>query len=110
MPKALEAIALKAMAFDPANRYSTAGQLADEVEHYLADEPADAYREPLAARVRRWMRRHQTAVAAVCVALLAVGIGSLTAGLIVVEGKNQELGEGACRSENLYRRLVHRGQ
>ena len=34
----------------------------------MADEPVSAYREPLAARARRWARRHRTAVASAAVA------------------------------------------
>ena len=39
---ALEAICLKAMATDPAQRYRTPRALADDVEHWLADEPVSA--------------------------------------------------------------------
>jgi serine/threonine protein kinase len=43
---ALEAICLKAMALRPEDRYASAGALADDLEHWLADEPVAAYREP----------------------------------------------------------------
>jgi serine/threonine protein kinase len=66
---ALEAICLKAMALKPEERYPTALALAAEVEHWLADEPVSAYREPLEHRLRRWGRRHRAWVAA-AVALL----------------------------------------
>jgi hypothetical protein len=46
IPRALEAICLRAMALKPANRYSSAESLAEEVERYLAAGPA-------AARVER---------------------------------------------------------
>ena len=46
---ALEAICLKAMATDPAQRYLTPRALADDVEHWLADEPVLAWREPIGA-------------------------------------------------------------
>ena len=48
MPPALEAVCLKAMALRPEDRYASARALADDVEHWLADEPVSAYREPLA--------------------------------------------------------------
>ncbi len=36
---ALEAICLKAMKTEPAARYATPRTLADDIEHWLADEP-----------------------------------------------------------------------
>ncbi len=51
---ALEAICLRAMATDPANRYCKPRALADDVEHWLADEPVSAWREPFTRRARRW--------------------------------------------------------
>jgi tetratricopeptide (TPR) repeat protein len=59
------------MAPRPEERYATAVELASEVEHWLADEPVSAYREPWQARLRRWMRRQRTAVTGVAAALLA---------------------------------------
>jgi serine/threonine-protein kinase len=77
-PRALEAICLKAMATDQANRYSSPRELADDIERWLADEPVSAWREPISVRARRWMRRHRTAVAAaaatILVALAALAI------------------------------------
>jgi tetratricopeptide (TPR) repeat protein len=67
---ALEAICLKAMALDAANRYTTPKLLADEIERWLADEPVMAYREPPAVRARRWMWRHRTAVTTAAAAVL----------------------------------------
>ena len=68
VPAALEAVCLKAMALKPEDRYASPRALAEEIEHWLADEPVSAYREPLAVRLTRWGRRHRTA---------AVGIGVL---------------------------------
>jgi tetratricopeptide (TPR) repeat protein/tRNA A-37 threonylcarbamoyl transferase component Bud32 len=67
---ALEAICLKAMALKPEERYPTALDLAADLEHWLADEPVTAYREPWTARARRWLRRHRTMVGSVAAGLL----------------------------------------
>jgi serine/threonine-protein kinase len=72
VPPALEAICLKAMALRPEERYGSAKALADDLEHWLADEPVVAYREPLAVRLGRWRRRHKALVASVTAALVAV--------------------------------------
>ena len=63
-PRALEAIVLKAMALKPEDRYPTPKALGEDIEHWMADEPVSAYREPWPARVARWARRHKTTVSA----------------------------------------------
>lgn len=81
VPPALEAICLKAMARLPEDRYPNARALADDLEHWLADEPVSVYREPWTARLARWARRHKTlvttAVALVLTALVALAIGTV---------------------------------
>jgi serine/threonine protein kinase len=70
-PAALDAICRKAMALRPEDRYATALALAADVEHWLADEPVTAYREPWSVRTRRWMRRHRPWVAGSSALLMA---------------------------------------
>jgi len=78
---ALEAICLKAMATDPAQRYGTPRALADDLEHWLADDPVSAWREPIRRRLRRFGRRHRLlmigAAATVLVAAGALAIGNV---------------------------------
>ncbi len=76
VPPALEAIVLKAMALRPEGRYASAGELAKEVERWLADEPVLAYREPVSDRVLRWARNHKPAVTALAV-LVATAVAAL---------------------------------
>jgi tetratricopeptide (TPR) repeat protein/tRNA A-37 threonylcarbamoyl transferase component Bud32 len=77
--RALEAVCLRAMALDPADRYATARSLADDVERWAADEPVTAWREPASRRVRRWARRHRTAFTSAAAAMVAavVGLGAV---------------------------------
>jgi serine/threonine protein kinase len=71
VPTELEVIVLKALEKDPAERYATAQELADDLERYLRDEPLRARRPSPVQRLRRWGRRHRGAVAAAALALLA---------------------------------------
>jgi serine/threonine protein kinase len=87
VPPALEAVCLKAMARSAADRYSSARALADEVEHWLADEPVAAYREPLAGRTSRWLRQHRAPAAAGTALLVATLLG-LTAGVVLLGRAN----------------------
>ena len=89
-PPAVEAICLKALAKAPADRYGTVAELADEVRHFLADEPVRAYREPILARAGRWMRRHRTYVTAAAVLLVTVTLAT-SAGAILLGQKNREI-------------------
>jgi serine/threonine-protein kinase len=72
VPLALDAICCKAMALKPEDRYGSALELAADVEHWLADEPVSAYREPWATRWRRWVQRHRSAVSAATATALTV--------------------------------------
>ena len=45
VPAPLEAICLKAMAVRPEDRYGSVRELAEDLEHWLADEPVSAYPE-----------------------------------------------------------------
>lgn len=83
VPRALEAVCLKAMSASPADRYPTAVELAADVEHWLADEPVAAYREPIFAQIGRWIRRHRTLVGSTAVLLTMAAVG-LTIGIVLV--------------------------
>jgi serine/threonine protein kinase/tetratricopeptide (TPR) repeat protein len=76
VPRALEAICLKALAKDPAERFGSVADLAGDVRRWLANEPVSAYREPWTVRGQRWASRNRTLVAAgaaaVVVATLAM--------------------------------------
>jgi WD40 repeat protein/serine/threonine protein kinase len=72
LPLALDAICRKAMALKPERRYSTALELAADLEHWLADEPVTAHQEPLLARLGRWTRRNRLAVALSAAVLIVV--------------------------------------
>jgi serine/threonine protein kinase/Flp pilus assembly protein TadD len=85
-PAALEAVCLKVLAKQPAARYASARELAQEVQRWLADEPVAAYREPLGQRLGRWGRRHRTAVASAA-ALLVTAVAALAVGLVLVNAE-----------------------
>jgi len=95
VPGALEAICLKAMAKEPRDRYFSAQDLAADVDHWLADEPVSAWREPRLSRLARWARRHRALVASAAALFLATTIGlSVGAVLIAREQARTEQAEG----------------
>jgi serine/threonine-protein kinase len=87
---ALEAICVKAMALRPEDRHAAPRALAEDIEHWMADEPVAAWREPWARRARRWERRHRTAVMAATSAVLVALVGMFSV-LVVQARANTEL-------------------
>ncbi len=62
----------------PADRYSTALELRDDLENWLAGEPVSVLKESRTARLWRWVGRHQTGVR---VAVVIAAAGIVVAGL-----------------------------
>ncbi len=74
VPRALEAVCLKAMALRPEDRYATALDLAADIERWLADEPVHAWQEPWTVRLRRWTSRHRAWVLSGAAAILVAAL------------------------------------
>jgi serine/threonine-protein kinase len=84
VPPALEAICLRALAKQPAERYGSARDVAREVQRWLADEPVEEYREPLPVRAARWGRRHKPLVTG-AVALLLTAVVALSISTVLIQ-------------------------
>jgi eukaryotic-like serine/threonine-protein kinase len=66
----IDHIVLKALAKDPAHRYSSADQLAEDVRHHLTGLPIRARGQTLGYRARLFARRHKAGVVSGAAALL----------------------------------------
>jgi serine/threonine protein kinase/WD40 repeat protein len=75
VPRDLETVVGKAMAKEPADRYPSARDLADDLQRFLSDRPVQARRVAVTERLGRWCRRHPAvaSLSAVVVALLTAG-------------------------------------
>ena len=82
-PPGLDAICLKSMALEKNDRYPSAAALADDLEHWLADEPISAQPDSLARRVARWARHHRASALAGIATLVLVAVASSVATFFV---------------------------
>jgi WD40 repeat protein/tetratricopeptide (TPR) repeat protein/tRNA A-37 threonylcarbamoyl transferase component Bud32 len=71
VPRDLETICLKCLEKDPARRYHSADDLAEDLHRFLSNRPIEA--RPLGwwGRSMKWMRRHPTKAAVICGLILA---------------------------------------
>src|SRR5262249_29526451 len=58
VPRDLETVVLKAIARDPAHRYQTPADMADDLKRFVEDRPVKARRVSEAERLWRWCRRN----------------------------------------------------
>lgn len=81
IPRALRAIMERATAKDKAKRYPHIMALADDIKHYLRDEPIVARPDSVPAAIGRWIRRHTALTAfGVLTLLFFAGVGVVTIG------------------------------
>lgn len=80
IPLDLETICLKCLAKSPAERYSTAQELAKDLQRFLVSEPIIARSISATERCVRWTRRNPTVAALAVVTILstftAIGLGA----------------------------------
>src|SRR5262249_12486035 len=79
--------------------FASVAELASDVQHWLANEPVSAYREPWTVRAQRWVSRNRTLVAAGAAALIvaAAALGTLA---VTQARANRELTAALDREAN----------
>jgi tetratricopeptide (TPR) repeat protein len=90
VPKALEAICLKAMAQRKESRYKCVRDLIADMERYLAGEPVSAYPEPMLIRFGRWCKRHRRALLRALSAVLLLTLLGTGSALLIRAWNNAE--------------------
>jgi serine/threonine protein kinase/Flp pilus assembly protein TadD len=84
IPVELETILLKALRKNPADRYASAQDLADDLRCFIEHKPIKARPPSWREQALKWSRRHPAAVRATLVALLAIaGVIGASVGWIV---------------------------
>ena len=98
IPVELETIVLKALRKDPADRYATAQELADDLGRFLEGRPILARPPTIAERLRTWSRRHPELVGSGVVVLMLLTAASLLSTMLI--RREQRNAEAAYRREH----------
>lgn len=109
IPPALLAICQHAMQVEPKNRYRTAEDLANDVNHFIAGNQVTVYREPVFNRMTRWLSRHlriaQILVGAALSLLLVWTVASVFLTNLAVERQRARKANLLSSAENFSRLL-----
>ena len=98
----LETVCHRCLEKNPARRYGSAGDLADDLDRFLRGEPVRARPVGVATRVRKWAIRRPTAAA--LLAACAVSVAALGIVTAVYTTRLRESAEQADRSAGAARR------
>ena len=97
----LEWIPLKAMRKEPAQRYRTAAELADDIMHYLCSEPLVAGPESISYRTKKFVRRNRILVTSVVTVLMVLVLATVVSTRMYFRAEGQrEIATDALEKEN----------
>ncbi len=88
-PADLVAIVERAMAHEPAGRYPTARELAEELRRFQTGQLVGAHRYSVWERLLRFVRRHRAAVTIATIAMLGFAIGGTVAVRRVITARDR---------------------
>lgn len=99
----LDWITVRAAAKDRDQRYTSAAELADDIERHLRHEPVSACPPSLEYQLGKLVRRHRAAAVAGVIAVLALTVGVIGLGIGLVRAKRAEskarVAQAEARSE-----------
>ncbi len=88
-PTDLVAIVARAMAYEPAGRYPTARELAEELRRFQTGQLVGAHRYTLRERLARFVRKNRAAVTIATIAVLGFAVGGTIAVRQVIEERDR---------------------
>jgi serine/threonine protein kinase len=112
IPLDLETVLLKALAHEPASRYASAQEFADDLRRWLDSKPVRAKRPGVADRLGKWTRRNRAVVvtAAICL-LVSMAVGTAVSlyqvGIAREAQRQAEAAEGQAGIDSAVARAVN---
>ncbi len=85
----IQTIVARAMEKDPARRYASAGELAEDIRRHLRDEPIRAHPPSALYQFRKFARRHTALVTSVAAGIAAVFVGLIGTISFLIEAQRQ---------------------
>lgn len=89
IPRELETIVLKCLEKEPAGRYATAGEVAEDLRRWLSNQSIKARPPTLLDRAAKWAGRHRAGITAAA-ACLIVALAGLGVGVALLAKKESE--------------------
>jgi serine/threonine protein kinase/WD40 repeat protein len=102
IPAELETIVLKAMAKNPADRYESSEQLADDLRAWLDSRPIKAKPPSLSDRVAKWSQRHKPLIGLAAAALVLIAILQAVSMVMISRAQTQTVSALKESSRLLY--------
>jgi len=99
VPRDLQTICLKCLQKDPARRYASAADLADDVERFSRGDPILARPVGIAERALKWCRRRPSTTLAIAVSVVAMA-GALAGGIWLQQVEHARDIQEAVRRES----------
>jgi tetratricopeptide (TPR) repeat protein len=96
----LDTVVMKALASEPAQRYASAADLADDLEAVLEHRPVAARAPTLAYRAARFVRRHRALSIAASIVFLAL-LGATVFSTLAAQRARAALAEAQARADEL---------
>jgi serine/threonine protein kinase/formylglycine-generating enzyme required for sulfatase activity len=90
VPRDLETVVLKAIARDPAHRYQTPAEMAEDLKRFVEDRPVKARRISGAERLWRWSRRNPVLTGMAAAVVLALVMGTTVSYLKYLDAEQQK--------------------
>jgi serine/threonine protein kinase/tetratricopeptide (TPR) repeat protein len=89
IPPELETIVLKASSKDPARRYDTARELAEDLSRFLEDKPIRAKRPSVRDRMVKWGRRHRAVVVSSVLLLVMLTLSLAGSSILIWQSRER---------------------
>ncbi len=110
VPRDLETVVLKAIARDPAHRYQTPAEMADDLKRFVEDRPVRARRISSAEKLWRWCRRNPLVSGMAAAVVLALTTGTTVSYLKYREAETARAAvEARCETAQRALALFHTG-